>query len=75
MKITPISALTLLVCCLVFFTSGCTVAPSAAPVQSEAAAVEVVSPRCGDPSRLADTISFYNWAEYIDPEILAMFEE
>lgn len=52
---------------------------SQAPVQetqgagSDAAAVS--SERCGDPSKLSDSVSFYNWSDYIDPEILTMFEE
>ncbi len=33
------------------------------------------SERCGDMSRLADEIFMYNWSEYIDPEIIAAFEE
>lgn len=32
------------------------------------------SARCGDTSRLSSTVSFYNWANYIDEEILRMFE-
>lgn len=35
----------------------------------------VTSERCGDPSQLSDSISFYNWTDYIDPAILTMFEE
>lgn len=33
------------------------------------------SDRCGDKSQLADTLNFYNWADYMDEEILAQFEE
>ena len=31
--------------------------------------------RCGDRSQLADEIFFYNWSEYIDPDIITQFEE
>ena len=39
------------------------------------AASAVTSERCGDPSQLSDSVSFYNWTDYIDPEVLTMFEE
>lgn len=35
----------------------------------------VTSERCGDPSQLSDSVSFYNWTDYIDPEVLTLFEE
>ncbi|MCB0128107.1 MAG: spermidine/putrescine ABC transporter substrate-binding protein, partial [Caldilineaceae bacterium] len=35
----------------------------------------ITSERCGDPSKLSDSVSFYNWTDYIDPEVLTMFEE
>jgi len=31
--------------------------------------------RCGDKSKLADTIYLYTWVEYIDPDIKDMFKE
>jgi spermidine/putrescine transport system substrate-binding protein len=31
--------------------------------------------RCGDPERLGSTLNFYNWADYIDEEVLTRFEE
>jgi len=34
-----------------------------------------MSERCGDTSKLADTIYLYTWVEYIDPEIKTMFQE
>jgi spermidine/putrescine transport system substrate-binding protein len=43
------------------------------PVAPEPAAGEI-SERCGDKSKLADTIYLYTWVEYIDPEIKEMFE-
>jgi len=52
--------------------AGC--APTAAP-QAQTGASTPTSERCGDPSRLSDTVSFYNWSEYIDPAILDMFQE
>ncbi len=30
--------------------------------------------RCGDESKLGDTLNFYNWADYIDPQVLTDFE-
>lgn len=49
--------------------------------EEETAAEEVVeseeasaSDRCGDRSQLADTLRFYNWADYMDEEIMAQFE-
>lgn len=33
------------------------------------------SGRCGDTSQLAEEIYMYNWSEYIDPEIIAQFEQ
>ncbi|HUN23831.1 MAG TPA: spermidine/putrescine ABC transporter substrate-binding protein [Anaerolineales bacterium] len=35
----------------------------------------VTSERCGDPSKLADKLSFFNWSDYLAPELLDMFEE
>src|SRR5688500_879580 len=67
--------------------SACGPAPSAAPAATDptseapassapaADAPAATSERCGDASQLSDSISFYNWGDYIDPEILTMFEE
>lgn len=33
------------------------------------------SGRCGDTSQLSETLNFYNWADYMDDDILAAFEE
>lgn len=43
---------------------------------AEAPAEETMedSGRCGDKSKLSDTLNFYNWADYMDEEILAAFE-
>ncbi len=30
--------------------------------------------RCGDKSKLSKSVSFYNWSDYIDPDILKKFE-
>jgi spermidine/putrescine-binding protein len=65
---------------------ACGPAPSAAPAADEpegdaaasdapASDAAVTSERCGDPSQLSDSVSFYNWGDYIDPEVLTMFEE
>lgn len=31
--------------------------------------------RCGDPEKLGDSLNFYNWADYIDPAVLDMFQK
>lgn len=49
-------------------------AAPAAPAPSGDTAAATDSGRCGDRSRLSSTVSFYNWADYIDPQILTMFE-
>jgi len=36
---------------------------------------DTMTERCGDTSKLADTIYLYTWVEYIDPEIKTMFQE
>jgi len=49
-----------------------------APAATQAPAVssgDDTSNRCGDKSKLADTIYLYTWVEYIDPEIKDMFKE
>lgn len=67
--------------------AACGPAPSAAPPADEPAGQETTageqtgdapaasSGRCGDTSRLSNTISFYNWGDYIDPDVLEMFQE
>lgn len=64
--------------------AACGPAPSAAPAADEPMAEEtegssgdsaVTSERCGDTSKLSSSVSFYNWGDYIDPEVLTMFEE
>lgn len=45
---------------------GDTVAGDSAPASSA---------RCGDASQLSDSVSFYNWGDYIDPDVLTIFEE
>lgn len=47
-----------------------TQATEAAPVGSDGE----VSERCGDKSKLAAEIFFYNWVEYIDPAVMEQFE-
>src|SRR5690606_13757492 len=58
---------------------ACSQAPAGVPESetqsNNGQAAAVTSERCGDPSRLSDSVSFYNWTDYIDPEILTMFEE
>lgn len=50
---------------------------SEAPAESQEAAApaEVTSDRCGDPTQLSDQLNFFNWADYIDEDILTQFEE
>lgn len=61
--------------------AACGPAPSAAPEAAEPAqssgsdGAEAASGRCGDTSRLSSSVSFYNWGDYIDPDVLSMFEE
>jgi len=58
--------------------AACTsVAPADAPAEEEEgeAVAEGGSDRCGDTSQLADELNTFNWAEYMDPEIFAQFEE
>jgi len=57
--------------------AGCAGTASAPETTSETGSSvdAVTSERCGDPSQLSDSVRFYNWSDYIDPEILTMFEE
>ena len=56
-------------------------AESAVEVEVEKAKDEVAaeeataSDHCGDPSQLATELNIFNWAEYMDPDILTQFEE
>lgn len=67
--------------------AACAPAPSAAPAADEpaAAATTAESPSapaasadtaglCGDKSKLSKSVSFYNWGDYIDPDILKQFK-
>ena len=64
-----------------FVIGACAPAAAPAPAESEsagggeAAAPAVTSERCGDPSKLDKEVSFYNWTDYIDEEIINMFQE
>jgi spermidine/putrescine transport system substrate-binding protein len=60
--------------------AACGPAPSAAPAADEpdsdepaADAPAATSGNCGDPSQLSDSVSFYNWGDYIDPAVLEQF--
>lgn len=47
-----------------------------APTEEQMPTEEMaVSGRCGDPSQLSDTLNFFNWADYIDEDIITQFEE
>jgi len=52
-----------------------TVEVPAEAAAEETMAEEAMMGRCGDPEKLDDTLNFYNWADYIDENIIAMFEE
>lgn len=70
--------LVVLLAVLILLLAACSQAPVPAPAQPQTTggdAAAVTSGRCGDPSKLSDSVSFYNWSDYIDPEILTMFEE
>lgn len=56
-------------------SSGCgnSEAPTANDSGNSTAAV--TSERCGDPSKLSKSVSFYNWTDYIDPDVLDQFKE
>ena len=62
---------------LTLLMAACGPRPASAPAVQEPLADDTSadSGRCGDRSQLSDTVSFYNWSEYIDPEVLTMFEE
>jgi spermidine/putrescine transport system substrate-binding protein len=66
---------------VVALLAGCAAPAAQSPATSAAAtsapAGETVqdSGRCGDRSQLSSTVNFYNWSDYIDPELLTMFEE
>lgn len=48
---------------------------AAAPVEAGQADEETaMSERCGDPGKLAEQLNFFNWADYMDEEILTQFE-
>jgi spermidine/putrescine-binding protein len=56
--------------------------PAAAPAQDTEQddapagdAPAAASGRCGDTSQLSDSVSFYNWGDYIDPDVLTAFTE
>ncbi len=46
-------------------------APAAESAPAEAALPEF----CGDPSQLTDVLRFFNWADYMDEDIMTQFEE
>lgn len=67
--------------------AGCAPAPAAAPAANEPTAAATsaessstpaasadASSKCGDKSKLSKSVSFYNWGDYIDPDILKQFK-
>ncbi len=80
MKATSFSLAALLAALLLM--AACVQSPTQEPAPAagadrgtEQAAPAEISGRCGDPSRLSERVYFYNWTDYIDPEILTRFEE
>jgi spermidine/putrescine transport system substrate-binding protein len=68
----------------VMLTLAILVAACGAPATEQTATEEPIekapeesaeSDRCGDRSKLSEQLNFFNWADYIDEEILAQFEE
>jgi len=57
---------------LALVLAACAPAATQAPTASSG---DDTSNRCGDKSKLADTIYLYTWVEYIDPDIKDMFKE
>lgn len=58
---------------LAMVLSAC--APATSETTDSDTETTVTSDRCGDPSKLADTIYLYNWVEYMDPAIKDQFKE
>lgn len=58
-------------------TSGGESAPAQAEsAPAESASADAALPEfCGDPAKLASELHFFNWADYMDEEIMAQFEE
>lgn len=54
--------------------AACGAPAPAAPAPTGDAPAVADGGRCGDRSRLSSTVSFYNWSDYIDPEVLTLFE-
>ncbi len=46
-----------------------------APASNSAPATDVLPEFCGDPSKLSAELHFFNWADYMDEDIMAQFEE
>ena len=66
---------------LAVLVAACGASPTEQAEPTQPAATEQVaeepaeSDRCGDRSQLSEKLNFFNWADYIDEEILAQFEE
>lgn len=44
-------------------------------VAEEEVAEVAAADRCGDPDQLSEDLNIFNWADYMDPEIMTQFEE
>jgi spermidine/putrescine transport system substrate-binding protein len=55
--------------------TGEATASSEASNETPASEAAAASDRCGDKSKLSASVSFYNWGDYIDPDVLTTFEE
>jgi spermidine/putrescine transport system substrate-binding protein len=57
-------------------STGSESAPAPAPAAADSASAEAALPEfCGDPSKLAAELHFFNWADYMDENIMTQFEE
>lgn len=49
---------------------------ASAPAASESESAAATLPEfCGDPDKLSDVLRFFNWADYMDEDIMTQFEE
>ncbi len=58
---------------IALLSNGC--GGSKAPAAGDSSSSTITSERCGDPSKLSKSVSFYNWTDYIDPDVLTQFQE
>lgn len=59
---------------LAWALAACAGGTAEAPPPPDDDAGALPSERCGDPARLAPQLNFFNWSDYMDPDILTQFE-